>query len=68
MVFLLLLPLALAAQDNLYQYDTLDIGLEVQSGFELVATGSGARAEEVTVNVLLVPMESYRQEILDIDQ
>ncbi|HLC70452.1 MAG TPA: transglutaminase-like domain-containing protein [Candidatus Nanoarchaeia archaeon] len=67
MVFLLLLPLALAAQDNLYQYDTLDIGLEVQSGFELVATGSGARAEEVTVNVLLVPMESYRQEILDID-
>ncbi len=67
MIFLLLLPAVMAAQDNLYQYDTLTIDLDVRSSFELIATGSNARAEEVSTQLFLIPTNNHRQEVLNID-
>lgn len=63
---LLLLPLALA-EENLYNYDSLTIDLDVESSFELVPSGSNARVEEVTTEIYLYPEESSRQQILQLD-
>lgn len=65
-VFLLLLPFTLA-EENLYNYDSLTIDLEIEGAFELIPTGSNARVEEVTTVLYLYPEENSRQQQLDFD-
>lgn len=65
-VLLLLIPSSLALE-NLYEYDSLNIDLEIRGGFELIPTGGNARVEDVTAELYLIPEESFRQKIMNID-
>lgn len=62
-IIFLLLPLAFA-NSNLYQQDSLQLRLDVNGKFELVPTGSDANLKDVSAELLLYPVEDYRQETL----
>lgn len=50
-------------EDNPYLYDSLKLQLELSGDFNLSAESSSSRTEEVSVELLLFPIEDYRQEI-----
>ena len=66
LVFLLIVTLA-SAEENLYQYDSLDMQLQVEGQFDLVEEQSPATVEEVTTQLLFYPEQSFRQRIIDMD-
>ncbi|MDO8656720.1 MAG: transglutaminase-like domain-containing protein [Nanoarchaeota archaeon] len=66
LIAILLFPFVLA-EENLYEYDSLDIDIDINSGFELIATGGNARVEEVSTTIYLFPQESSRQHVLSLD-
>ena len=66
LIVILLFPFV-SAQENLYEYDSLDIDIDVNSGFELIATGGNARVEEVSTTIYLFPEESSRQQVLSLN-
>ncbi|HLD72605.1 MAG TPA: transglutaminase-like domain-containing protein [Candidatus Nanoarchaeia archaeon] len=63
LISLLLIPF-ISAEENLYQYDSLRIGLNVDGGFALISTGPSATVKEVSAELLLYPQEDYRQKLL----
>ncbi len=64
LILLFILPLATA--ENLYLEDSLNLELKISGGFELNSENSNAKIEEVKANLLLVPIEDYRQTKLDL--
>src|SRR3989338_3089033 len=66
LIAILLFPFVLA-EENLYEYDSLDIDIDINSGFELIATGGNARVEEVSTTIYLFPQESSRQQVLSLN-
>ena len=62
LLFLLLIPFAIA-QNDLYSMDSLELQLNVDGSFELVATKSNAKIQEASADILLYPKESPRQQI-----
>lgn len=64
-IFLLCMPLALPL-NNLYQYDALDLQLDINGGMELVPTGGGARVKSASAELLLYPQESFRQKVVSV--
>lgn len=66
LVFLLVLTLA-SAEENLYQYDSLDLQLQVEGQFDLIEEQSPATVEEVTVQLLFYPEQSFRQRVIDLE-
>ena len=66
-VVILAVPLALAEEDNLYLYDSLELYLNVNGEFDLKKEGSSASLKDVNAQLLLYPQESYRQKLLNID-
>ena len=67
LLWIMLLFHLASAEENLYRYESLVIGLDVGAGFTLNPSGSQARVEEVTSELYLIPAESYRQEVLDFE-
>ena len=65
-ILLLLIPLALA-EDNLYLYDSLEMQLAVNGGFNLVPESDSASIKNVKTELLLFPQDNYRQKTLNID-
>ncbi len=57
----------LSLAENLYQYDTLKIQLDVNGGLELVGKGSNPTVQKASAKLLLYPEESFRQELLEIN-
>src|SRR3989338_6223768 len=66
LLFLLLIPFAIA-QNDLYSMDSLELQLNVDGSFELVATKSNAKIQEASADILLYPKESPRQQIVSWD-
>ncbi len=62
-LFLALLASPSLADDNPYLYDSLKLQLDLQGSFNLTAESGSSRTEEVNVELLLFPVEDYRQEI-----
>lgn len=54
----------LAFGENLYQYDSLELKLGVEGGFNLIGEGSEARVAEAKAELFLYPKESFRQKRL----
>ncbi|MBT6774860.1 transglutaminase domain-containing protein [Candidatus Woesearchaeota archaeon] len=65
--FILSTPLALAEENNLYLYDSLELYLNVNGEFDLKKEGNSPSLKDVTAQLLLFPQESYRQKLLNID-
>ena len=65
-ILLLLLPLTLA-QNNLYVADSLELQLDVQGSYELVPQAANAQIKEVSADLLLYPVESFRQKVSKLD-
>lgn len=61
-IILLIIPFVFA-EDNPYLYDSLKIQLDLEGYFDLIAERESSRTEEVSVQLLLFPVENYRQEI-----
>jgi hypothetical protein len=53
--------------DNIYQYDNLEVELNVKGSFELQKETSGATISEANVDLLMVPKESFRQKVLKLE-
>lgn len=54
-----------AAEENLYQYDSLKLQLDVEGDFEVLKTGTAAEVKELSVELLLVPAIEYRQQTIE---
>ena len=65
LLILLLIPLITA--NNLYLQDSLELQLDIDGEFELIATENNAKLKEAKVNLLLVPQDDYKQTILSLD-
>ncbi len=66
----LLLSLSIAingvfAQSNLYQQDSLHLELDIKGRFELIPKSGAAMVREAKAVLQLYPQESFRQEILE---
>lgn len=55
------------AQTDLYQRESLQLKVDVQGGFDLVADKPRATLKQVTTNLFLFPEESYQQTIREMD-
>jgi len=55
------------AQENLYQYDSLNLQLNVLGQLSLLPTASNAQINEAQARLLLYPSKDYRQEIINWD-
>src|SRR4030043_626561 len=63
-IFLLLLPaLALAQDDELFDYHSLDLELSITNNFEIKPLGSSYYSDYVSALLSWYPIEDYRQEI-----
>ncbi|MBR9683826.1 transglutaminase domain-containing protein [Candidatus Woesearchaeota archaeon] len=60
-----LILIGLVSGENLYQYDSLELQLDVDGKLNLVATGENANVKSVNVDLFLYPKESFRQKILN---
>lgn len=65
MLIVLLASFALAENQNLYLYDSLQLQLDVNGGFELVPESSQAQVEKASAELLLYPQEDFRQKIIN---
>lgn len=65
MVIVLLTSSALAENQNLYSYDSLQLQLDVNGGFELVPESNQAQIEKASAELLLYPQEDFRQKIIN---
>jgi len=63
----LLLVSSIVSAESLYQYDSLELELNVEGSFEFVPTSSNAKLKESSVELLLFPTEDYRQERLNLE-
>ena len=66
-ILLLLIPLAVAEENNLYLYDSLELYLNINGEFDLIKESNSASLKEVSTKLLLYPQKNYRQEILNIN-
>ncbi len=64
--FLFVIALALATE-NIYQDDSLDLQLQVEGEFNLVAEEDPATVEEVTAQLLFYPEQSFRQRLIEVE-
>jgi len=62
-VFLLLI--SFVSGENLYQYDSLELKLNVEGELELVSEGSGAKVDSVRAELFLYPEDDFRQKLLN---
>ena len=62
LILLLLIPLALAT--NIYQQDSLELELQIEGEFTLVKENSAASLSSISAELLLLPEESFRQQIV----
>jgi len=63
----ILLATAVLAQENLYQYDSLNLQLNVLGQLSLLPTSSNAQINQAQARLLLYPSKDYRQEIINWD-
>ncbi len=63
-IILLLTTFLVSAEENLYQYDSLRIELNVDGGFALTSTGPSSSVKEISAELLLYPKEDFRQKLL----
>ncbi len=63
-ILILILLLMSASADNLYQQDSLELQLDVNGEFDLIAEGGGSIVKGVTANLLLYPKEDFRQQVV----
>lgn len=66
LIILSLLLINIVTAQNLYQYETLDLELEVKGEFGLVAKKSSAKVNNVKSELLLFPNEDFRQKLLNL--
>ena len=66
LLLLLLLPLALA-EENLYLYDSLNLQLDVNGEFTLIADGGSPSVQQVKAEMLLFPKDNGQQEIIKLN-
>lgn len=66
-VLIVLLASLVFADNNLYQYDTLDLRLEVEGGFTLEAPRENAKISEARADLFLYPSEDFRQKIISLE-
>ncbi len=65
-IFLFSLSLAFA-NNNLYLHESLQLQLDINGEFELVPEISSAKVKEVSTELYLLPKESFRQNVLEIN-
>ncbi len=63
----MLIIVSFSVSANLYQQDSLQIELDVESGFDLIAESGSASITETEARFLLFPEEDFRQDVLDIN-
>ena len=66
-VLVFLLTLLTAAANPLYQQNTLQVQLSVQGSFNLEAESAGSTISEASTELLLFPLETKRQRVLEIE-
>ncbi len=66
-VVLFSISTAIAADENLYLYDSLEVQLDINGKFTLVPESSSAKVREASAELLLYPYRDFRQQIMDID-
>lgn len=62
-----LLTVSFISAESIYQQDSLELEFNIDGSIEFIPTGSGAKLKEASAELLLFPLEDYRQEILDIN-
>ncbi len=65
-LFLLFFSTA-AAADNLYSFDSLQLQLNINGQFNLIAQGPDPRLQQVTAQLLLYPHDDFRQEVREMN-
>ncbi|MBI2151497.1 transglutaminase domain-containing protein [Candidatus Woesearchaeota archaeon] len=61
-------PATLASSpENLYQLDSLQLQLTVNASFQLTSENPSAQVKEAQVELLLFPVEDYRQKIVQLE-
>src|SRR3989344_6533444 len=66
-ILITLLSISLALANNIYQQDSLQLQLDIEGEFTLVPENSGASLKEVSAELLLIPKDSFRQKLLEIE-
>ena len=56
-----------ASSDNIYQLDSLQLQLSVNSSFQLSSEAPSAKIKEVQAELFLFPTEDYRQKIAQLE-
>jgi len=67
LLILLLLILPLTSAENLYHYNSLTFNLDVRGEVDLIPETPSARIEDLTVELLLQPRETFRQEVVSLE-
>ena len=66
-LLLLSMSIAIAADENLYVYDSLEIQLDINGKFTFVPESSSAKVREASAELLLYPHSYFRQQIININ-
>src|SRR3989344_6019781 len=66
-ILITLISINLALAENIYQQDNLQMQLDIEGEFNLVPENSGASLREVSAELLLIPKDSFRQKLLEIE-
>jgi hypothetical protein len=63
----LLLCIFVVADLDLYQQDSLELVLNINGEFDLVASGASPKVKDVSSEILLFPDTSFRQQVIELD-
>jgi hypothetical protein len=66
-ILILIIPLAYAQDENLYQYDSLKVKLSVDGKFVLTPDKSTASLKQIKTELALFPIEDFRQQLVEVD-
>lgn len=64
---LIILTDTVLTDNNIYQQDSIQLELEILTNLELVAENSGAKIQKLSAELLLYPVDDYRQTLLDFE-
>jgi len=67
LVFLLIISVSLAADDDIFYRDNLDIDLDISSEINISYTGSGHVVNYIEASLSFYPKDTFRQDILSMD-
>tara|TARA_Y100000310_G_scaffold345863_1_gene471801 strand:+ start:61693 stop:63621 length:1929 start_codon:yes stop_codon:yes gene_type:complete len=63
----ILLFLSVLASADLYQQDSLDLVLNINGDFDLIASGDAPKVKDVSSEILLFPDNDFRQQVVEFD-